>query len=145
MKSVEKVLAYITRERIGGLELLVFDHQEFPEAGVQIPAGSVERNEEVTAAVLREIFEESGLKFENSGSYYGRYEWLCESRNELHLRNVFHFVADQSLPEEWLHVVEGHGEDKSLAFKYYWLPLEKCEDLLAADQGKYLRCLEVYH
>ena len=55
--TVKKVVAYITR----GDELLVFTHRDSPEAGVQVPAGTVEEGETLDAAVLREVHEETGL------------------------------------------------------------------------------------
>ena len=54
---LEKVVALITRQRNGQTELLVFDH---PTAGTQIPAGTVEAEEPITTAVVREAFEETG-------------------------------------------------------------------------------------
>jgi 8-oxo-dGTP pyrophosphatase MutT (NUDIX family) len=56
-----RVACYVTRERAGRLELLVFDHGDFPEAGTQIPAGGVEPAETFPAAALREVREETGL------------------------------------------------------------------------------------
>ena len=56
-----KVLAYITRERDGRRELLTFTHRDHPEAGVQVPAGTVEPGQAIEAALFREIREESGL------------------------------------------------------------------------------------
>jgi hypothetical protein len=45
-----KVLAYITRTRNGQTQLLVFDHGDDPQAGTQVPAGTVEESETVEAA-----------------------------------------------------------------------------------------------
>jgi len=56
--SLEKVTAFITRQTQTGIELLLFEH---PNAGIQIPAGTVEVGETVEAAALREAQEESGL------------------------------------------------------------------------------------
>lgn len=53
-----KVTAFVTRPGPRGLELLFFQH---PNAGVQLPAGTVEEGEPVEQAVLREVFEETGL------------------------------------------------------------------------------------
>lgn len=53
-----KVTAFVTRTGPGGVELLFFQH---PNAGVQLPAGTVEEGETVEQAVLREVFEETGL------------------------------------------------------------------------------------
>ena len=56
---VEKVTAFITRERNGVKELLLFKH---PTAGIQIPAGTVEEGETPETAVRREVYEETGLR-----------------------------------------------------------------------------------
>ena len=36
------MLAYVTRERDGRKDLLVFDHRDQPDAGTQVPAGRLE-------------------------------------------------------------------------------------------------------
>ena len=56
--ALSKVSAFITRGDKLKQEILVFKH---PTAGVQIPAGTVEANETIEDAVLREIKEEAGL------------------------------------------------------------------------------------
>lgn len=57
--TVEKVTAFVTRERNGARELLLFRH---PTAGIQIPAGTVEDGETPEAAVIREVYEETALR-----------------------------------------------------------------------------------
>ena len=57
MTTARKVLAYVTR----GRRLLVFRQPESPEAGIQVPAGTVEEGEGPEVAVLREAREETGL------------------------------------------------------------------------------------
>jgi NADH pyrophosphatase NudC (nudix superfamily) len=59
MALVDKVLAYITRHNCA--QLLVFDHRHSPEAGTQVPAGTVEVAESIEQALWREVEEESGL------------------------------------------------------------------------------------
>ena len=55
---LEKVTAFVTRKTSTGGELLLFEH---PNAGIQIPAGTVEPGEKPERAVLREAAEETGL------------------------------------------------------------------------------------
>jgi len=57
-RVLAKVTAFVTREGMSGLELLLFRH---PNAGVQIPAGTVEEGETLERAALREVREETGL------------------------------------------------------------------------------------
>jgi hypothetical protein len=33
-------------------------------------------------------------------------------------------VADEELPDEWKHTVEGEGDDAGLVFHYRWAPIE---------------------
>jgi 8-oxo-dGTP pyrophosphatase MutT (NUDIX family) len=57
--TIHKVTAFITRMgRQGQPQLLLFQH---PQAGIQIPAGTVEAGEDWQTAVLREAREETGL------------------------------------------------------------------------------------
>ena len=67
-KIVQKVTAFIIRERNGVKELLVFKH---PTAGVQIPAGTVEKDEDIETAVKRETYEETGLRSVEIENYLG--------------------------------------------------------------------------
>lgn len=141
LKSVEKVLAYITRDKAGRKEVLVFEHHDVPSAGIQVPAGTVEPGEEVASALLREVFEESGLRLSHVGKHLGRFEWIREDRSELHFRNVFHVADHEELPDDWRFSVVGHGEDSGLVFRFHWLSVEECISILAADQGKYLHLI----
>ena len=68
---VQKVTAFIVRERDGIKELLVFKH---PTAGVQIPAGTVEAGENLETAVKREVYEETGLRSVEIEAYLGCFE-----------------------------------------------------------------------
>ncbi|MEO8084851.1 MAG: NUDIX domain-containing protein [Ardenticatenales bacterium] len=60
---IHKAVVYLTRTdpATGSPHLVVFDHVDTPEAGTQVPAGTVEAGEDVADAALREAFEETGL------------------------------------------------------------------------------------
>ena len=68
---IQKVTAFIVREKDGIKELLVFKH---PTAGIQIPAGTVEDGEDLEAAVKREVYEETGLQSVEIEDYLGCFE-----------------------------------------------------------------------
>lgn len=87
-----KVLAFVTRS--DQKELLVHEHVNFPEAGVQVPAGTVEKDEDVKDALFREIYEESGLEDIELRSYLGKYIYKPEHVEETHERNVYHLISD---------------------------------------------------
>ncbi|MCE2414693.1 NUDIX domain-containing protein [Candidatus Poribacteria bacterium] len=77
---VQKVTAFIVRERDGVKELLVFKH---PTAGVQIPAGTVEKGEDIETAVKRETYEETGLQFVEIENYLGCFENELENNQRI--------------------------------------------------------------
>lgn len=127
-----RVAAYVLRER-ASWELLVFEQVAFPHAGVQIPAGGVRPNETLDMAVLREVYEETGLRD-------------LTVRTQLHTEHKPHpitgtprtttfFVLDapHQTPEAWTHPVHGHGADTGMIFtcRFEPLPLQR---RLADDQ-----------
>ena len=67
--TIQKVTAFITRERPTGRQLLLFQH---PQAGVQLPAGTVDEGEAWETAVLREAYEETGLTHLTIHRYLGQ-------------------------------------------------------------------------
>ena len=58
MTLIEKVVPVIFRNINQRTEILVFKH---PIAGIQIVKGTVETNEELEEAALRELYAESGF------------------------------------------------------------------------------------
>ena len=85
-----KVLAYITRSKASDLELLVFEHQGMPEAGIQVPAGTVDPDESSAQALRREVLEESGLELKSEPRLIGEYPYVRPDTGEHQIRCVFH-------------------------------------------------------
>lgn len=130
-----KVVAYITR----GHELLVFTQPEFPEAGTQVPAGTLEPGEDPAIGVLREIQEETGLELSNP-VLLEVYE--CDLRpwkEERHLRHVFHVIAPENTPDAWT-CWERHACDgtDSIEFHLRWVNMFDMPEELAGYQGDVL-------
>ncbi len=134
---VEKVLAYVTR----GDELLAFRHRDFPEAGLQVPAGTVEDGESPEAAVLRELYEESGLADVEIVRRLGRYRYdRAPDHEEIHDRHIYHLKLVGQAPSTWLHY-ETNGGSKvgpPIAFNLFWMKLDDPALDLAAGQGDLL-------
>jgi 8-oxo-dGTP pyrophosphatase MutT (NUDIX family)/GNAT superfamily N-acetyltransferase len=134
----KKVLVYIVRKDGARLELLVFRHRDFPEAGLQVPAGSVDEGEALEAAARRETIEETGLKLPGNPIFIGRFDYHRSDIAEDQERNIFYSFVASTPNDQWAHCVSGGGEDHDLKFECHWEPIDKCEIGLAGDQGRYL-------
>jgi len=135
-----KVVAYVTRQQDGRQRLLVFTHRDYPEAGVQVPAGTVEPGEAVEAALVREIREETGLtELHLKGKLAERY--LPEFDETWH---VFHLIAPDSLPDTWDWLTNDHADegarerDERLVFSFLWADLSDGVNLEKPEQGWWL-------
>jgi 8-oxo-dGTP pyrophosphatase MutT (NUDIX family) len=138
--KVRKALAYITREREGKRQLLVFTHPHSPEAGLQVPAGTIETDEEPEAAVLREAFEETGLSNLEIVRKLGIFDYFYAETGAVHERHVFHLRLVGTSAERWEWIETGGGlvpESEGHLFAFYWTNLDGLIDL-TGDQGAYL-------
>lgn len=121
MITKRKVLAYITNQDGATCKLLVFEHKDQPEAGLQVPGGTIEKDEEVIDALYREIFEESGIEKEEL--IFERklleYHYSPKNKETIYERHIFHltYLGDK---EAWNHVVVGDGNDNGLIFRFRW-------------------------
>jgi 8-oxo-dGTP diphosphatase len=118
-----KVVAYVTRVKNGRAQLLVFVHRDFPEAGVQVPAGSVNDGEALEKALFRELDEETGRSDFRLNRKLGVLEFVHPETGNTHERHVYHLRASDEAPEAWEWLETGGGEladEDGYLFQYYW-------------------------
>ena len=132
----QKVFAYITHNH----HLLVFNHPFSPEAGIQVPAGTIEEGEHPEAAVLREAFEETGLTDLTLDCFLGeqKRDMSDFGRDEIHYRRFYHLMYRKTPPHTWRHEELYHSSDSSqmsIIFKFFWAPLPDEIPHLVADHG----------
>jgi 8-oxo-dGTP pyrophosphatase MutT (NUDIX family) len=124
-----KVIVYVIAQG----HLLVNWHCDFPDAGIQVPGGSIEENEEIIEAAFRELHEESGMLLSGKAEVATRtdFEPAWDSKN-IHDR---HFVVirppDVSLLP-FLHVVTSGTMDKGIRLAYFWVPLAVATEILGS-------------
>lgn len=136
--KVRKAQAYITQ----GTRLLVFTQPQYPEAGTQVPSGTVEAGETPAQAVIREAHEETGLSAFTLGLFLGEYERdMCDfDKDEIHHRFVYHLYTTDDVPETWDHVELFASSDPKTRpiFRFKWVNLTDGLPDLIADHGKLL-------
>lgn len=141
-----KVFAYLVRN---GRELLVNRHFDFPEAGIQVPAGTVEPEESLEAALWREVEEETGLTpamFKPCVITLGERHVLRElpSQTQWHHRHFFRLDVDDGvvLEDRWQHV-EMYCDDGSepVRLEHVWCELSRAREILWPGFGALLDAL----
>lgn len=143
LRAVDKAFAYIVR----GRRLLVFEHVEHPEAGLQVPAGTVRRGESPADAAAREAREETGLTDLGPPRLLGiaAFDARPHGRDELHRRHVFHLPLAPSgaVPERWRHFERdpSEGGGVPIAFELYWLGLAEAAARLSFGHGDLIGAL----
>ncbi|MCM3745598.1 NUDIX hydrolase [Sporosarcina luteola] len=140
MEIKRKVLAYITKDDNGDRKLLVFEHKNNPEAGWQVPGGTIEEDELLLDALYREIEEETGIRREQlqlNGKVI-KENYFPENRpNVIHERNIFHLTYIGEEEAEWDTCVNSTGKDNGMIFHCRWVPVNELPEL-AASQDKAL-------
>lgn len=128
-----KAFAYITHHG----RLLVFRHVDFPEAGIQVPAGTLEEGESPGEAVLREAREETGLDNLEVCALLGERD-LAWKDLVFHCW-FYHLACTGTPPERWQHD-ELHASDGSgpIRFEFFWAKLPDAIPPLAWEHGALL-------
>lgn len=135
---VRKAFAYIT----SGTRLLVFTHPDHPEAGIQVPAGTMEQGEDPGDAALREATEETGLGGLRIGRWLGRdvFDATPFGREELHDRWFWHLEVAGDPPESWRHgeFFAANGSSGPIAFDFFWVDLARPLPNLIAGHDRFV-------
>jgi len=136
-----KVYVYITFQH----QLLVFEHVDFPQAGIQVPGGTVEFGEKPHEAAIREANEESGLENLRLVRSLGSLDRDMREFGlaEIHERYYFHLVCDEIPPQTWIGFEQtpSDGSQGPIKFKFYWVLLQA----VPALAGKTDEMLPVLH
>jgi ADP-ribose pyrophosphatase len=114
----------------------VFEHRDFPDAGTQVPAGTVDHDEDPAVAVVREVFEEAGVEARVVRGL-GFIDALAPSGEP---RRNFYFELETDEPRDaWEHIVQGGGEDDGMVFVCRLVPLTPRPELIATQTSS-ARC-----
>ncbi|QDV49035.1 NUDIX hydrolase [Gimesia fumaroli] len=132
-----RVFTYITN----GGHLLVFDHVDFPNAGTQIPGGTIEPGETPEAAALREAREETGLGSLSIRSFIANETVDLTPFGKLETINgwFYHLEYDGERQDRWRYAEQtpGDGSLEPILFELYWISLQEMITLNAVD-NRYL-------
>jgi len=93
----------------------------------------------LSEAILREIFEESGLKLDKADivSLIGETDYQRKDIPEINHRHYF-LIHKNDLPETWAHTVHSSGADDGLVFLYSWMETSKAKTELTGQMGELL-------
>lgn len=137
MNRPQKAIAYIVKNG----RVLVIRHADFSleQTGLQVPAGTIKPGELPEHAVLRESYEETGLKNLRIVSYLGAGEYdMRPYADAIHARHYFHLTTDDvELPEKWEWQETHDGTGDPTRFELYWIDLKQSH-VLAGGQAAFI-------
>lgn len=122
-KILSKAGVFVIRPKPDGsgpAELLLFTHVDSPDAPIQIPGGSIDPGEDPFVAALRELKEEAGVGPIPRIRPLGVSEDASISNTDVVLRRHCYLLDGTGLPNHWVHIVTGAGQDNALRFEYRW-------------------------
>jgi 8-oxo-dGTP pyrophosphatase MutT (NUDIX family) len=111
--KTHKAVPVVLRQLGNGLEVLVFEH---PQAGTQIVKGTVELDESIEQAAVRELAEESGITGAICVRDLGIWE-QCPAGQVWHFREM---TVPCALPDAWSQFSQDGGGH---VFSFSWHPL----------------------
>ena len=123
-KVIKKAYAYITSPEG---RLLVFKHVDFPQAGIQVPGGTVEVEEPEDMAVMREAQEETSLSDLTLVKKLGvsHRDMKPYGLPEMHERHYYHLTHSRADGSEWIGYEEtpSDGSPALIALLFYWIDI----------------------
>jgi len=122
----------VTRRREDIAELLVFQH---PTAGIQLPAGTIDDGETPLQAVVREVFEETGLTSLGSVTSIGLMSAMGARTDRMVVAST-PLYAEPSVDSDTIPITIGMGVEVPTLRRGYW-----CE--WVSDDGDWRRV--AYH
>ncbi|MEG0416724.1 MAG: NUDIX domain-containing protein [Erysipelothrix sp.] len=135
MTPIKKAYGYVTRNIEETTQVLVFQHSN-PEAGIQIPKGTVKPNEDTYNAVRREIEEETGLSNFDVVDLIAEDFWEYDD-GIIHNR-FFYKITVLNAPDKWDYQPTGGGDEEGLTFHFFWISsIDEVE--LVRGHGDYLK------
>ncbi|MDQ3629755.1 MAG: NUDIX domain-containing protein [Actinomycetota bacterium] len=127
--------------------MLVFDHVGVPETGTQVPAGGIKSDEDHEAAVLRELFEESGISAARLVRKLGECWFVTEqgqvpAGNEESVHHAFHLHLDEPTPDATWEWDECDGGDVvKWRFAFRWVDFDVADGVLHPIQAMWIPAL----
>ncbi|WJZ02958.1 NUDIX domain-containing protein [Corynebacterium freiburgense] len=130
----EKVFIYVFDRSL--THVLSFTQKHFPNAGLQVPAGTREPGEKLEECARRELYEESGLILNAPMMYLGQYLYdMGKFKDETHLRNFFWIKSDLHWKLAWTNVDTANQGNAAMIANFRFIPVEESPSLLIADHG----------
>ena len=124
MTITNKVCSCVLRKHANQYQVLVFQH---PCGDYQIAKGTLEPNEDVERAALRELFEEAGIKKARIVEKLAAFEAMVEvdegEPKQHWLWHVFVVEPEHELPEKWKQQASGSAIEDELVFSFFWQDL----------------------